>query len=94
MIKLQSHPLGLQLEQEMCCRKHTRETCPNLRRLLQGFEMQVEEPMTLKISEGNKCESAKRVILKYIYGKQDFNQKNLSYKIHEFFSISFSLSLD
>ena len=56
--------------------------------------MQVEEPMMLKISEGNKGESEKRVILQYIYGKQDFNQKNLSYKIHEFFSISFSLSLD
>jgi len=52
----------------MCCRKHTREMCPNLRRLLQGFGMQVEEPMMLKISGGNKIESAKRVILQiYIF---------------------------
>lgn len=62
MIKLRLDPPGLQFYQEMCYRKHTREMCPNLHKLLQGFGMQVAESLMLKISKEKK---AKRVILLY-----------------------------
>lgn len=54
MIKLRLDPPGLQLYQEMCYRKHTREMCPNLHKLLQGFGMQVAESLMLKISKEKK----------------------------------------
>lgn len=60
MIKRQSHPLVLQLREEMYCSKHTREMCLNLHRPLQDSGMQVAEAIWLKFPKGDKTASSRQ----------------------------------